>query len=185
MNEPDERALIQRFLANREEAAFLELYRRETPRLFRVATRFAAGTSVRPDDVIQETWLRGITRLADFRFESSLATWLIAIAFNVTRELGRPRAEVIPFDTVAEIADRCEADPAVLAERDLTPILEQLPDGYRAVLVLHDLEGFTHTEIAAALGIATGTAKSQLSRARTAARALLERPRASGEWRQR
>lgn len=184
VSEPDDRALVGRFLATREEAVFLELYRRETPRLYRIAARLTAGTVVRADDVIQETWLRGITRLVDFRFESSLATWLVAIAVNVTRELGRPRADVIPFDAVAEVADRSEADPAVLAERDLAPVLEQLPDGYRTVLVLHDLEGFTHPEIAAALGIATGTAKSQLSRARSAARALLERPRASGQRRQ-
>ena len=79
--------------------------------------------------------------------------------------------------------DRADADPAALAERDLAPLLEALPEGYRAVLVLHDLEGFTHDEIAAALGIAAGTSKSQLSRARAAARALLARPLAAGERR--
>jgi RNA polymerase sigma-70 factor (ECF subfamily) len=183
VDQPDDRALIGRFLATREEAAFLELYRRETPRLYRIAARLAMGTAVRPDDVIQEAWLRGVTRLPGFRFESSLATWLTAIVVNVIREMNRPRADVIPFESVAEIADRSEADPAVLAEQDLAPILEQLPDGYRAVLILHDLEGFTHTEIAAALGVATGTAKSQLSRARTAARALLGPSRAASERR--
>jgi RNA polymerase sigma-70 factor, ECF subfamily len=183
MDEPDERVLISRFLATRDEATFRELYRRETPTLYRVAARLTRGTSLRPDDVIQETWLRGVTKLPQFRFEASLRTWLVAITINVTREMSRPRAEVIPFEALADIPDRADADPAALAERDLTPLLEALPEGYRAVLVLHDLEGFTHEEIAAALGIAAGTSKSQLARARAAARGLLTRPHAAGERR--
>jgi RNA polymerase sigma-70 factor (ECF subfamily) len=135
------------------------------------------------DDVVQETWLRSISRLATFRFESSLATWLAAIVLNVAREMSRPRAQVVPFDSLGELPDRADADPAVIAEHDLAPLLGRLPDGYRAVLVLHDFEGFTHTEIAAALGIAPSTAKSQLARARAAARALIELPLAGGERR--
>ena len=183
MQDLDDRALIRQFLATRDEASFRELYRRETPALYRIAARFTSGTAVRADDVIQETWLRGVTRLIQFRFESSLRTWLVAIALNVAREMSRPRAEVIPFDSLGDMPDRADADPAALAERDLAPLLEALPEGYRAVLVLHDLEGFTHDEIAAALGIAAGTSKSQLSRARAAARALLARPLAAGERR--
>lgn len=184
VDEPDDRALVSRFLATREEAAFRALYRRHNPKLYRVAARLTSGTAARPDDVIQEAWLRGITRLAGFRFESSLATWLIAIVVNVTREMNRPRAPVIPIDALADLPARADADPAVIAEQDLAPLLGELPEGYRAVLVLHDLEGFTHAEIAAALGIVEGTAKSQLSRARAAARALLGPPRAAAERRQ-
>lgn len=183
MNEPDDRALVSRFLANRDEATFLNLYRRQTPMLYRVAARLTAGTATRADDVVQETWLRSISRLATFRFESSLATWLVAIVLNVAREMSRPRAQVVPFDSLGELPDRADADPAVIAEHDLAPLLGRLPEGYRAVLVLHDFEGFTHSEIAAVLGIAPGTAKSQLARARAAARALLELPLAGGERR--
>ncbi len=184
MSEPDDETLVSRFLATRDEAAFRELYRRRTPMLYRVAARLAAGTAAKPDDVIQEAWLRGVTRLPAFRFESSLATWLVAIVINVTREMTRPRAQVIPIDSLAELPDRADADPAVIAERDLSPLLGRLPEGYRSVLILHDLEGFTHNEIAAVLGITPGTAKSQLSRARAAARALLGEPHTGGERRQ-
>lgn len=173
LTELDEPSLIRCFLAERGEAAFRELYRRQTPVLYRVAARFAAGSAARPDDIVQEAWLRGITRLSGFRFEASLRTWMTAIVINVAREMLRPRAEVIPFESLAEEPPHPDADPAVIAERDLAPLLLELPAGYRAVLVLHDLEGFTHAEIGAALGIAIGTAKSQLSRARAAARALL------------
>lgn len=183
MNRPDptaedEEALIRRFLADRDEATFRELYRRENPALFRVAVRLSWGSPLRAEDVVQETWLRAILALPQFRFEASLRTWLVAVVINVTREMSRARAEVIPFDSLADEAARPDADPAALAEADLAPLLSQLPMGYRTVLVLHDLEGLTHAEIGQALGIAEGTAKSQLSRARAAARVLLAGERA-------
>lgn len=169
----DDSDLIRRFLADRDETTFRELYRRQTPVMFRIAARLARGTAVRPEDAVQEAWFRAITRLGQFRFESSLRTWLVAVVFNVTREMLRPRAEVIPIDSLNEEPADGGPDPSVLAQNDLENLLVELPAGYRAVLILHDLEGFTHTEIGAALGISTGTAKSQLSRARAAARALL------------
>ncbi|MGH9578830.1 MAG: RNA polymerase sigma factor [Terriglobales bacterium] len=178
MTEPEDHVLVRRFLASRDEAVFRMLYQCQTPMLYRVAARLVAGSSIRPEDVVQETWLRGITRLVDFRFESKLGTWLVAIVINITRELHRTRADVIPFESLVDVPDRVESDPARIAENDIAPLLERLPEGYLTVLILHDLEGFTHAEIATALGIVPGTAKSQLSRARAAARALLESPSA-------
>lgn len=168
-----DRELVGRFLAGRDEATFRELYRRQTPLMFRIAARLTAGSAVRADDVVQEAWLRGVTRLAEFRFESSLRTWLVAIVVNVARELQRPRAEVIPFESLSE-EPRTDPEPALLAADQLAPVLRELPAGYRTVMILHDLEGLTHAEIGSALGIAVGTAKSQLARARAAARALIE-----------
>ncbi|NJO13337.1 MAG: RNA polymerase sigma factor [Gammaproteobacteria bacterium] len=176
LSQEDDRSLIGVFLARRDEATFRELYRRQTPALFRVAARLTWGSPVRPDDVVQETWLRAIGHLDQFRFESSLRTWLVAFVVNVTREMLRPRAAVISLDGLVDEPQEPDSDPALIAERDLTPILVELPTGYRTVLVLHDLEGLTHEEIAHVLGIAAGTAKSQLSRARSAARALLGQP---------
>lgn len=173
LTKQDDASLIRRFVAERDEATFRELYRRQTPTLFRVAARLAWGSSVRPEDIVQEVWLRAVTRLPRFRFDASLRTWLVAFAVNVSREMLRPRAEVIPFESLAEEPVHPDPGPAMLAECDLAPLLRELPEGYRTVLVLHDLEGFTHTEIGEALGIAPGTAKSQLSRARAAARGLL------------
>lgn len=185
MESPDhdaagDRDLIERFLADRDESSFRELYRLRTPLMYRVAARLAQGSALRAEDVVQEAWLRAVMRLPGFRFESSLGTWLVAITINVTREMLRPRAEVIPFESLAEEPAHPGADPAALAEAQLEPLLRELPAGYRTVLVLHDLEGFTHAEIGAALGIAPGTAKSQLSRARAAARTLLDGTRAAG-----
>lgn len=172
----DDPALIRRFLATRDEATFRELYRLQNPSLYRIATRLCWNTHVRAEDVVQETWLRGVTKLPQFRFEARLRTWLVAIVVNVTREMLRPRAEVIPLESLPEEPSSSADDPALLAEADLAPLLAELPEGYRTVLVLHDLEGLTHAEIATALGISAGTAKSQLSRARAAARVLLATP---------
>lgn len=169
----EERRLIERFLAHRDEATFRELYRRETPIAYRVVARLVAGSAVRADDVVQEAWLRAVTRIAEFRFEARFRSWLIAIAINVAREMLRPRAEVIPFESLAE-EPHIDPEPGLLAEDELAPVLRELPAGYRTVLILHDLEGLTHAEIGAALGIAAGTAKSQLARARAAARAMLD-----------
>lgn len=172
----DESTLIRRFLATRDEATFRELYRLQTPVLYRIAARLCWNTPLRAEDVVQEAWLRGVTKLPLFRFEASLRTWLVAIVINVTREMLRPRAEVIPFDSLPEEPSGADDDPARIAEADLAPLLAEMPEGYRTVLVLHDLEGLTHAEIATALGISAGTAKSQLSRARAAARVLLTAP---------
>jgi RNA polymerase sigma-70 factor (ECF subfamily) len=172
----DESTLIRRFLATRDETTFRDLYRLQTPVLYRIAARLCWNTPLRAEDVVQETWLRGVTKLPQFRFEASLRTWLVAIVVNVTREMLRPRAEVIPFESLAEEPSGSDDDPALLAEADLAPLLAELPEGYRMVLVLHDLEGFTHAEIGTALGISAGTAKSQLSRARASARVLLATP---------
>ena len=178
--EPDERALIERFLVQRDEATFREIYCRQAPAMYRIAARLTLGSSVRADDVIQETWLRAISALPRFRHESSLRTWLVGFAVNVVREMQRPRAEVISFESLTDELESGEPDPALLAERDLTPQLRELPEGFRTVLVLHDLEGLTHAEIASALGISAGTAKSQLSRARAAIRSLLSVPTSDG-----
>lgn len=169
----DEQSLISRFIAKRDEETFREMYRRQTPTLIRIAARLTLGSTARADDVVQEVWLRAISALPRFRYESSFRTWLVAFVVNVTREMLRPRADIIPFETLTEEPESADSDPALLAERDLMPLLRDLPEGYRTVLVLHDLEGLTHTEIAEVLGISMGTAKSQLSRARTAIRARL------------
>lgn len=176
----DERKLIERFLARRDEATFREIYRRHGQVLFRIAARLTAGSGARPDDVVQETWLRAISALPRFRHAASLRTWLTGFVVNVAREMQRPRADVIPFENLTDELESNAADPARLAETDLTPQLRELPEGYRTVLVLHDLEGLTHAEIGAALGISAGTAKSQLARARAAMRALLEARPAAG-----
>lgn len=171
---PDtDRAWVDRFLSTRTEQAFARLYRQHTPILFRVCLRCLNHSRTSAEDAIQETWLRAIRALPTFEWRCALSTWLVGIALRVCLESGRESAKVVTLESnhEPETPSPFEADAA--STLDVARVLEQLPPGYRAVLVLHDLEGFTHAEIAEALGISAGTAKSQLSRARRAARELL------------
>jgi len=174
----DDRELAARFAARCDEPAFAELYRRHTPALLGLARRLAAGRGAEAEELVQEAWARAAAALPSFRWASSLRTWLCGFIVNVWRE--RRRSEGQPStDPAAE-----EEDPRPLApvERiDLERAVAGLPDGYRAAIVLHDIEGFTHEEIAEQLGVEPGTSKSQLSRARRALRnRLAARPRALG-----
>lgn len=165
-----DRELVERFLSTGEESAFRRLYRRHAPALFRFATRLAGGRED-GEDLLQETWIRAAAALPRFRWDSALRTWLCGIAVHRWREVARGRARrSAPIPSFPETASA--PGPPAEAALDLERAIESLPTGYREVLVLHDLHGYTHEEIAGMLGVETGTSKSQLFRAR---RALQER----------
>jgi len=177
--EDADRELAQAYLAARDEAAFRALYRRHAPALWRMALRFSRGAEEEARDVMQETWIRAADRLGTFRWESSLRTWLISIALNCSRERIRRAGRETPVEDV-EAAARVAAEagdpapgPSAVEPIDLARAIDALPDGYRRVLVLHDLEGYTHDEIGRLLGVEPGTSKSQLHRARASVRARL------------
>jgi RNA polymerase sigma-70 factor (ECF subfamily) len=165
-----DRKLAKQYLRRRDEEAFRELYRRHTPALYGLALRLVGGREAEAQDVAQETWVRACRKLADFRWESSLRTWLCAIAVNRVREVARGRGREVATDGVEPVVSprTGPVDPL-----DLERAIASLPPGYRQVLVLRDIEGYTHKEIGQFLGIDPGTSKSQLSHARRAMRGLL------------
>jgi len=169
--ERDDRTLVDGVLERGDERAFRELYRRHTPYLYQFALRVLGGHEQEAEDVIQETWIRAVNGLAAFRWEAGLRTWLGGIALNQCRTVFR-RRERTWFETVP--AAEPSVAPAAAERVDLERALARLPDGYRTVLVLHDVEGYRHEDIARALGTTAGTSKSQLHRARRAIRAMLE-----------
>lgn len=162
-----DRALVERFLAQRDDASFRPLYRAHTPALVALARRLA-GDVADAEDAVQETWIRAVRRLPGFRWESSLRTWLAGITVNCCREVVRRRGPL----AAAAAPEPTAAPPN--GTRELASLLAALPDGYREVLVLHDVEGYTHEEIGRLLEIHSGTSKSQLSRARRTLRAWLD-----------
>ncbi len=174
MNQPaglasTDEALIAAFLRDRDPAAFGGLFDRHSPALYALAVRLVGGAGREAEDVVQETWVRAVERFEGFGWRSQLRTWLLGIAINCARELLRRRSPGFPLESVAEPAP---ASPPPLPERiDLERALRALPDGYRVIVVLHDVLGLTHAEIGERLAIAPGTSKSQLSRARRALRA--------------
>jgi len=168
-----DRELVDQYLLRLDEADFLALYRRHTPALFGLAARLCAGESRDAEEIVQEAWIRAARALSSFRWDSSLRTWLSGIVVNGWRELLRARHRQTPWEDVPEPIE--PMTPA--ADRiDLARAVAQLPDGFRTVLVLHDIEGFTHEEISRLLGIERGTSKSQLARARQAVRRRLTHP---------
>jgi RNA polymerase sigma-70 factor (ECF subfamily) len=165
--------LVARFLATRSDDAFLRLYDRHTPALYRFAARLTGGPGVEADEVVQEAWVRGISRLESFGRRSSLRTWLCGIVLNCAREkwqtTGRERQALA---IVARKPQQTAQEEPVIS-RALEVAIRALPAGYREILILHDVEGYTHEEIAMYFGIVEGTSKSQLHRARRALRDAL------------
>ena len=177
MTEGDE-SLVAEFLSRRDEEAFRALYRRHSPRLWLVILRLLGGRDAEAQDALQDTWIRAAARLPEFRWEARLSTWLTGIAVNRCREAWRGDRRA-PRET--ELAEEPRAEAAASERLDLERAVRALPDGFRAVLVLHDVEGYTHDEIARLLAIDAGTSKSQLSRARARLRETLGPARAVGK----
>ncbi|HEU4587771.1 MAG TPA: RNA polymerase sigma factor [Gemmatimonadales bacterium] len=170
----DDRILIARALAG-DPSAERALYDAHVDRVYRLAYRLA-GDSDRAQDYTQETFIRGFARLREFRGEAALSTWLCAIAVSVAlngmrRARRREAREVLLDETLEVAAPTREADPDLKAR--MAQAIDELPDGYRTVFLMHDVEGFTHDEIAEALGMQPGTSKARLFRARARLRAAL------------
>jgi len=156
-----------------DQAAIRALYDRHAPRVYAVVRRIAPDEAT-AQDYAQEAWIRAIRALPTFRGEARFSTWLHRIAVNAAlrgarkekrrNDRRRPMPKSVPREPRT-------GDP-LLAER-LEEALARLPDGMREVLVLHDVEGYTHAEIGELLGVATGTSKSQLFKARAKMREIL------------
>jgi RNA polymerase sigma-70 factor (ECF subfamily) len=165
---------LLRLLADHgDERAFGELYRRHTPRLYALVLRIL-GSVQDAEDVVQDTWIRAVQGLGQFRGDSRFATWLTSIAVNrIGDRLRRDRRWVFDDAAVARLGVPETAERTGTAI-DLERALALLPQGYRTVVLLHDLEGYTHAEIGFGLGIAVGTSKSQLHQARRMLRRILK-----------
>jgi RNA polymerase sigma-70 factor (ECF subfamily) len=164
----EDRELVAVFLSSADEGSFRRLYAAHTPKLYLSLLRLCGGREAEAEDLLQETWIRAAQSLPSFRWQSALRTWLYGIALNAWREAARARRgpgfslDSLPEEPPDAAADARDGDAILDLEREVC----RLPEGYREVLVLHDIEGHTHEEIAGLLGIAPGTSKSQLSRAR-------------------
>ena len=176
VNEPE---LIARVLAG-DRLAGRELYDAHAPRVFRLAYRLT-GDAELAREFTQDTFVRAFHRLADFRGDAAFSTWIhritvtvVANAMRKVRRLRERETDLNDLDSAHPASGRDGShriDPD-LRER-LAKAIDALPEIYRTTLIMHDLEGYTHTEIAAVLGVAEGTCKSRLSAARAQLRAAL------------
>ena len=164
---PDDAALVRAIQRDGAESAMSVLYDRHTPRAYQTACRILGGDVQRAEDAMQEAWMRALARLDSWRESQAFGAWLRGIAAHVAIDLLR-RERLLDF------APDIDASIEAVAEHiDLEDAIAALAPGYRAVLVLHDVEGFTHEEIGERLGITAGTSKGQLFKARRAVRARL------------
>ena len=159
------------------------LYRRYAPRVYAVVRRIA-GSDALAEDWSQEAWIRAFKALPAFRGDAAFSTWLHRVAVNSALQGKRSRKRHDSRETrlPATLPGRGPRDPTEL-RMTLERAMERLPDRMRQVLVLHDVEGFTHKEIGDMLGVAPGTSKSQLFKARAKMRTMLRTKEEGGERR--
>jgi RNA polymerase sigma-70 factor (ECF subfamily) len=156
-------------------SAHRALYDTHVDRIYRLTYRLT-GREHLARELTQDTFVRAFGRLKGFRGDSAFGTWLHTIAVSITlnelRRLKRERLREAPFEEALTVTDSVPYSDPLLRDKLMTAVNE-LPEGCRAVFMMHDSEGFTHQEIAAALGVTEGTSKAQLSRARGKLRVAL------------
>jgi RNA polymerase sigma-70 factor (ECF subfamily) len=157
--------------------AFETIYRQHAARLYSLACRMA-GSPEDGEDLLQEIFLQAHRKMSSFKGGAALGTWLYRLALNHCLDFVRSRqakmsklTESLDQDGALEPTARRDTP---IARLDLDRALERLPEGCREAFVLHDVEGFDHKEVADLLGIAEGTSKSQVFKARLRLRGLLK-----------
>ncbi len=160
--------------ASGDASAFERLYRAHVPRVYGLVRRMLNDDDA--DEVAQDVFVRAWQKLGTFRGEAAFGTWLHRLAVNVIlarREvLGTRRRRYLEGDAALEALPARRTGPEMTI--DFESAMQRLPDGAREVFLLHDVEGYRHEVIADLLGVAAGTSKSQLHRARMALRRHLE-----------
>ena len=149
--------------------AFELLYREHSPRVFALCLRLTGGTREEASELMQDVFIRAWRGLASFRGDSAFSSWLHRLTVNAMLETARSNKR--RTSRVLAMPDPGVLGATAVSERpdlhvDLERAIAALPDGARAAFVLHEIEGYQHAEIAAQLGIAEGTVKAQLHRAR-------------------
>lgn len=174
-----EAELVRRAQAG-DRVAFEQLYRDNVGRVYALCFRMA-GTADLAEELAQDVFVRAWQKLGSFRGESAFSSWLHPLTVNVALSERRSRrrrvARVMTTDDLTEFE---RPGPPTRSDGpesgfDLERALATLPPGARAVFVLHDVEGYKHEEIAQLTGVATGTSKAQLHRARRLLREVLTR----------
>jgi RNA polymerase sigma-70 factor (ECF subfamily) len=177
----DDRELAARARAG-DESAERALYDAHVDRVYWLAYRMS-GRHDLAQDFTQDVFIRAFGRLGEYRGESAFGSWLHVITLSVVlnglrkvKRFGQREGELEEASMVVSSARESEPD---LKER-LAKAVDELPEGCRVAFLMHDVEGYTHEEIGAALGVSEGTSKSQLSRARAKLRVALAD--FAGEW---
>jgi RNA polymerase sigma factor (sigma-70 family) len=162
-----------------DQAAFERLYRKHCGRIYALCWRLCGGDGALAEDLVQEAFVRAWNKLHLFRGESSFGTWLHRLAANVALSDRRIRLRRVRRETgMDEAVERTAVGAKDVSQglrSDLEQVIAALPVRARTVLILYDVEGYRHAEIAALTGMAEGSSKAQLHRARKLVREAMER----------
>jgi RNA polymerase sigma factor (sigma-70 family) len=144
-----------------------QLYERFAPKMYGVCLRYA-GNVEEAEDILQEGFIKVFNKMGSYRGEGSFEGWIRRIFVNTAIEHFRKKIYVQPIGDTEEntIEGKYLSVLDSLAEKDIIQLVQQLSPGYRTVFNMYVVEGYTHKQIAEALGISEGTSKSQLSRAK-------------------
>ncbi len=173
----DDESILVESARNGDGAAFEKLYRNNRDRIYGLLWRICGGDAALAEDLLQEAFIRAWQKLDSFRGESRFATWLHRLSLNIAlsdRRIRLRRAGCeVDMDEVAERTAIGDRDIVADKRMDLERAIARLPERARTVLVLYDIEGYRHAEIAAITGMAVGSSKAQLHRARKLIREAL------------
>jgi RNA polymerase sigma-70 factor (ECF subfamily) len=178
LSQMDDNALITQCIEGQEQA-FAVLFERHKDRVYTLALRFTRDPNDAAD-VLQEVFLRVHRHIHTFRQEAAFSTWLYRLTLNTSRtfltrrEKRQHREQPHEEGWEERSPGRTSPLPDPAAKKQILQVLNELPDGYRDVLILHDIEGLPHKEIAAIMDITVGTSKSQLYKARRKMREALK-----------
>lgn len=168
------------------ERGFERIYRLHSQRVYALCFRMTRGNAAEAEELTQESFLQLFRKIGTFRGESAFSTWLHRLAFNIVlMRLRKRNYQVVSLDEMLEPGEGNAGLQKHIAERDLQlcgtvdrmdieRAIEQLPQGYKTVFILHDVQGYEHNEIAAMRGCSLGNSKSQLHKARARLRQLLQ-----------
>ncbi len=167
-------ALISR-ARDGDKQAFEQLYRENVGRVYALCLRMM-GDSAMADELTQDAFVRAWQKLDSFRGESAFSSWLHRLTVNLilqNRRSDRRRSSWLVTSDDPELVGATPTESPISTAIDLEDAIRRLPPGAREVFVLHDVEGYRHSEIAELAGIAPGTSKAQLHRARRLLRETL------------
>lgn len=172
-----ESTLVEKAVAG-DRRAFEQLYRSHCDRIYALCWRMCGGDRSVADDMLQEAFIRAWNKLALFRGDSKFSTWLHRLTVNVILSDKRIRVKRLKREQELSAGE----ERSMVGVQDVTAGLRQdlefaiagLPERARSVLVLYDIEGYQHAEIAEMTGMAVGSSKAQLHRARKLVRETLE-----------
>jgi RNA polymerase sigma factor (sigma-70 family) len=160
--------LIKRCKAGERKAQEL-LYKQFASKMMGVCYRYATD-KMEAEDMLQNGFIKVFQKIADYRGEGSFEGWIRRIMVHCSIEYYRKHHKMMQLVDLEEAGNETSANPLAIAKidaSDLVRLVQQLSPGYRIVFNLYAIEGYSHREIAAIVGITEGASKSQLSRART------------------